>query len=209
VIGGVVGATLVAGLSDTPIVELGAGLALSAPWIQAIGRLRCLVQGCCHGRAANNAETGIRYNRSQSRVVRIAKLKGVPLYPTPLFSIYANAILGILLVRFAIAGLSASLILGVYFVVTGATRFTEEAFRGEPQTPIYCGIKLYQWLAIAMVIFGIIWTLIPSSALPSPSVIDGFQLAAAAVAGLLYAIAMGVDFPRSTRRWSSLTPDGT
>ena len=45
----------------TAIWPVLAALVVAAPWIQGIGRLRCLVQGCCHGRPAAD-HVGIRYN---------------------------------------------------------------------------------------------------------------------------------------------------
>ena len=35
--------------------DLLAGLAAAGPWVMALGRIRCLTQGCCHGRACATA----------------------------------------------------------------------------------------------------------------------------------------------------------
>ena len=50
--GGMIGALV--GILSSPLVggsvtTLLAAFALASPWIQAVGRMRCLVQGCCHG----------------------------------------------------------------------------------------------------------------------------------------------------------------
>ena len=206
VIGGIAGVLVVAMFADIPLMLIGAGVALCTPWVQAIGRLRCLVQGCCHGRLAKNAATSIRYYRRESRVVCIAGLAGSPLYPTQLFSIYANIFLGTLLARLWFAGLSASIIVGTYFIVSGSLRFIEEDFRGEPQTPSYGGLKLYQWLSILQVIGGIAATFFSSGKMAALSAPNALQLFVALVVGLITAVAMGTDLPMSRRRFSRLTP---
>ncbi|MDH3452553.1 MAG: phosphatase PAP2 family protein, partial [Gammaproteobacteria bacterium] len=88
-------ATVAMGTLGNNTLQLGAAIALAAPWVQAIGRLRCLVQGCCHGSPADE-QTGIRYWRERSRVCALGESRGVPLHPTPLYSIMANAVVGVL-----------------------------------------------------------------------------------------------------------------
>ena len=82
---------LVAPFFGTSIWSLLAAYAVAGPWVQACGRLRCLVQGCCHG-CESSEFVGIRYSHPRSRVVRLAHLVGVPIHPTPLYSILANAV---------------------------------------------------------------------------------------------------------------------
>ncbi|HET6176354.1 MAG TPA: prolipoprotein diacylglyceryl transferase family protein [Candidatus Sulfotelmatobacter sp.] len=176
---------------------------LGAPWMQAIGRLRCLVNGCCHGRPACDA-TGIRVLHPQSRVTRLAELTGVPIHATQLYSILCNAALGLLLLRLWISGSPLTVICGLYGIGNGLSRFAEEAYRGEPQTPTVCGLRLYQWLAIGTVIGGAVLTTFHS--VPSPPLhfsLGGFALAAgfAFIAGA----AMGVDLPESNRPLARLT----
>ena len=71
--------------------------------MQAIGRLRCLVNGCCHGRQTSDA-IGIRVTHERSRVIRVAEVSGVPIHPTQLYSILANVFLGLLLLRLWVSG---------------------------------------------------------------------------------------------------------
>jgi protein-S-isoprenylcysteine O-methyltransferase Ste14 len=206
VFGSVLGVVVVSLSFDRPLPEVGAALVLCAPWTQAIGRLRCLVQGCCHGRPVHNTADGIRYWRPQSRVVHLAKLAQVPVHPTPLYSIYANLFLGTFLLGLTINETPAALVIAAYLFVAGASRFVEESFRGEPQTPVLFGLKLYQWLAIGQLLAGVLVTLIPSAALPSPSLPSAAGFVVAVIAALVSGFAMGVDFPRSQRRFSRLTP---
>ena len=205
VLAAIVAAILIGAASDTTMLLLGA-IALEAPWIQAIGRLRCLVQGCCHGYEATEA-LGIRYWRERSRVCTLGNLRGVPLHPTPLYSILSNAVIGVLLLRLWSLGAALSLIAGVYLILAGVARFVEESYRGEPQTRIVWGLRLYQWLAILSFVGGAVLTTLPSEA--APGVVFQFD-GRIPVAALLFALssgfAMGVDFPTATGRFTRLAP---
>ncbi|PHN05507.1 prolipoprotein diacylglyceryl transferase family protein [Flavilitoribacter nigricans] len=174
------------------------------PWVQAIGRLRCLVNGCCHGHPVDNPEVGIRYFHERSRVCGISGLKGELLHPTPLY-----AILWLFLVGFILLGLwnhhySAPFIFGLYLILTGLGRFVEEAYRGEVQTPILRGLRLYQWTAILSVLIGIGFTLITVEPFFLRPDFSWNTVLAAALGGLFTAFAMGVDFPYSNARFSRL-----
>lgn len=93
-----------------------------------------------------------------------------------------------------------------YLFISGALRFIEEAYRGEPQTPKWRGLKLYQWLAILQAVAGCGLSLVPSAPMPdfvAPSVAN---VLIALTMGLAAGAAMGADFPGSRRRFSQLTP---
>lgn len=207
--GSVVGATAgigIVGLTSGHTLWLAALVTVAAPWIQAIGRLRCLVQGCCFGAPAP-PDVGIRYNDPRSRVCAHAGLAGVPLYPTPLYSMLANAVTGLLLWRLWQVGAAYSLIAGIYLVLGGVARFVEESYRGEPQTPIVAGLRLYQWLAVASLLGGIVLTTIPSAS-PSPGIPRPTPIAwlVALLVAVVVGAAMGIDLPGSQRRYGRLAP---
>jgi protein-S-isoprenylcysteine O-methyltransferase Ste14 len=178
--------------------------AVAAPWIQALGRIRCLVQGCCHGAPARQ-EIGIRYRIPQSRVCALAGWGDVPLHPTPLYSMLANIVMGVALARLWAVGARLGMILGLYLIFAGLHRFVEEAYRGEPQTPVVGGLRLYQWLAVVLVVVGAITTSFPGGHAPDTGlVLSGPVLVASAVFALLCGFAMGVDFPGSDRKFARL-----
>lgn len=202
-LGGVLG-VLTSPMIGGEIIPLMAAFALAAPWIQILGRFRCLVQGCCHGGPAPEG-WGIHYYHPRSRVAHLAHLTGVALYPTPLYSIAGNVVIGVLLLRLRMLGAPPSLSIGVYFMLSGCARFVEEAFRGEPQTPVVAGLRIYQWFAVATMLAGVAFTMMPtppgSAGLVRPS---PMLLAAAACMFIVFSAAMGLDFPRSNRRFSRL-----
>ncbi len=204
--GGVIGCvlgSLAAPLFGTAVWLLLAAYSLSGPWVQSLGRLRCLVQGCCHGRPARK-EVGIRYRHPRSRVCRLTEWRGIPLHPTPLYSILWNVLIALVLGRLWLLGGSLALIAGLYLILNGLGRFVEEAYRGEPQTPVIGGLRFYQWLAVASVLAGVLVTMARGG--PAPALQFRWNaLLPAAAFGLAAAFALGVDFPNSNRRFSRLT----
>jgi hypothetical protein len=181
-----------------------AAVCVAAPWIQAVGRLRCLVQGCCHGCAAKNVP-GIRYTHPRSRVCRLAHLAGVPIHATPVYSILWNIFIGTAFIRLIQIGSSATFICGIYLLLSGTGRFVEEAYRGEPQTRVMAGLRFYQWIAMACVVAGAVITCFRDSApLPAFAPRPASILLAIAAGALTWFIS-GVDFPESNRRFARLT----
>ena len=146
VVGAACGTAFASLLFDQSVIPLVAALSVAAPWVQAVGRFRCLIQGCCHGARTSEAH-GIHYRHPKSRVLKIAKLGGEPVHPTPVYSMISNILLGFILMRLLSIGAPASFIVGCYLMLNGLARFVEEAYRGEPQTQILAGLKIYQWTA--------------------------------------------------------------
>jgi protein-S-isoprenylcysteine O-methyltransferase Ste14 len=205
--GGMIGA--VAGAATGPyfgvsfwIVLMAIGVA--APWFQAIGRLRCLVQGCCHGRPTPTV-MGIRHTHPQSRVVRLASLAGVPVHATPVYSILWNALIGLALLRLLVVQAPATMICGVYLLLSGAGRFAEEAYRGEPQTKIWCGLHIYQWIAAFTFVAGAAMTAVLGPPAPAIAPLRLSSLFLAAAGAAFGWFAYGIDFPETSRRFARLT----
>lgn len=186
--------------------------AVVAPLIQGVGRLRCLVQGCCHGRPVaarvNNAKdgTGICYQQPLSRVVRIAGLGGVAVYPTQVFSMVSNVVVFGLLVRLWLGGAGCAFVAGVYLLLSTCARFVEEGYRGEPQTARWGGLAIYQWLAIGCLLAGMVFTVCVSPSAPGFlwSSVGLWPLWFGVPLGVVTWFFMGVDFPESSRRMSRL-----
>ncbi|HEX8326766.1 MAG TPA: prolipoprotein diacylglyceryl transferase family protein [Hymenobacter sp.] len=202
-LGGVLGCVISAQLAHMALLEVLAAFVVALPLVQGIGRLRCLVQGCCHGRASS-AKVGIRVTHPKSRVCALAYLAGQPVHATPVYSMLSNLLIGLVLFRLAYEQVSVSLLVGAYLILSGMARFVEESFRGEPQTPQFAGLKLYQWLAFATVLAGIAVTMLPATSFHLRLQWHPASLPVAAAAALLAAFAMGMDFPFSTKRFSRL-----
>jgi hypothetical protein len=204
--GGVIGVvlgSLIAKLFGGEIWQLLGAYTLVGSIIQSAGRLRCLVQGCCHGREAP-ANIGIRYTHPRSRVCRLANLNNVPIHATPLYSILWNVFTVLILARLWSLHASLTLIAGLYLILNGLGRFVEEAYRGEPQTPILGRLRIYQWIAAASVVSGaVVTTVTTSSAIPNWQ-FSWIAVGAAAGFGFVTWFALGVDFPNSNKRFARL-----
>jgi protein-S-isoprenylcysteine O-methyltransferase Ste14 len=177
--------------------------AAAAPLIQGVGRLRCLVQGCCHGRPCPDP-FGIRYRQPLSRVCKMAHWTDRPVYPTPLYSIIGNGIILGLVLRLWTAGAPLGLVAGTYLILSAGARFMEEGYRGEPQTKRFGGLAVYQWLALLFVIAGAGSMVLRGPSAPPIGPLTVFPVFYAIPFGLLVWFAMGVDFPDSNRRFSRL-----
>lgn len=202
-VAGAIATAIVGGLAGADAWLLLAALGTGSCLAHAIGRMRCLVQGCCHGREAPPA-LGIRYEHPLSRVVRLTDLGGASLHPTPLYSMVWMLIVGWILVRLWMLAAPLQLIVGMYLLLVGLGRFVEEHFRGEPQTRTVSGLRLYQWLAIEFVIAGAVVTALGPTPAPPPPPFDPSILIISAIVGALYYLAYGADLPRSSRRFSRL-----
>lgn len=203
VLGIIVGAFAAMGLFGTNAWLMLAGYSVAGPWVQSAGRLRCLVQGCCHGRRAAES-VGIAYRHPRSRVTRLSELGGLPLHPTPVYSILWNVVIAVLLGRLWFLEVPLSMIGGLYLILTGLGRFVEEAYRGEPQTRSYGGLRFYQWIAALTVAAGAVVTCLPAPPSGGPVSFDATVVGAAGAFGLFTWFALGVDFPRSNRRFARL-----
>jgi hypothetical protein len=182
---------------------LAGGLAVGMSVTQAIGRGRCLVQGCCHGAVCPDW-LGIRFTHPRSRVTRLSTLGGTPIHPTQLYSMGWMLLVGAALFRLWTLQAPLPFIVGWYFVLVGLGRFVEEQLRGEPQTAVLGGLRLYQWLAIAFIVGGAAVTLVPGPAAPALSHPTLGALAAITLFAVLAYAAYGVDFPRLNTRFSRL-----
>jgi hypothetical protein len=117
----------------------------------------------------------------------------------------ANVVIGVILLRLWSLGATLGLIAGAYLVLAGISRFVEESYRGEPQTAIIGGLRIYQWMAVLSAALGVVLTTIPGG--HSPGLLIWMD-ARIWVGGILYGVlvgsAMGVDFPGSARRFARL-----
>lgn len=205
--GGMLGATIGALPAIFAHVNLWvvlAAICMAAPWIQGIGRLRCLVQGCCHGRTTETVN-GICYTHPRTRVCRLANLNGIPVHATQVYSILCNAVVACALLRLLQLHCAAPFLCGIYLILSGAGRFVEEAYRGEPQTMTVFGLHLYQWIAALTMVVGAVLTCLRGPAMPAAFELHISTILIAVGCGAVAWFVTGMDFPESSRRFARLT----
>jgi prolipoprotein diacylglyceryltransferase/protein-S-isoprenylcysteine O-methyltransferase Ste14 len=202
---GALGLLVLMGLAGVKDIEpLEAALAAGAPIAQAIGRFRCIVQGCCHGRPSATG-FGLRISHPCSRVTALSTFANIPIHPTPFYSIGVNGVLALVLYRLWVVSAPSTLIGGLYLALSSLGRFVEEAYRGEPQTRRLAGLASYQWLAIALFVAGLLIIALPGEPVGIAGWFSAGVLSASTGAGLVAGLLMSVDFPRSSWRCSRLT----
>lgn len=199
---GVIVGIIIVALLNGPWSLLAASLATVAPFVQAIGRIRCLIQGCCHG---SESSSGIKVLNPHSRVTLLSNLKGKTIHPTQLYSILGNIPIGILLLRLWSLNADFLFITGLYCILTGFARFAEEAYRGEPQTIRIKGLPLYQWTAVFQSIAGFLISAFQGGTPPALSGPTMEMFLFSLVYALLILFSMGMDFPESSKRFSRLS----
>ena len=102
-------------------------------------------------------------------------------------------------------GVSSSFMIGLYFILTGIERFTEDAYRGEIQTRFRKGLRENQWIALGALLIGIALTMIPTSLPGILLVLWILHLLRQSWLEGYPAFAMSMDFPKSTLRYSRLS----
>jgi hypothetical protein len=204
--GGVIGVFATVGVAE--IARIGAWRFFAAFLValafgQGLGRLRCLVNGCCHGAPAPES-VGIRYVHPMPRPTRLAKLGGVAVHPTQIYSLLWLLFVGCVLVRLWFYAAPLSFIAGMYFVLVGLGRFVEEHYRGEPQTAVIAGFRMYQWLTFLFIVGGAVTTTLPTAPAPAPTPLSWTSMVVAGLAALIGIASFGMDVPGSNRRFSRL-----
>lgn len=104
-----------------------------------IGRLGCLLGGCCRGRL-------VEADTLAGRLGMV--LYGEPRYPAPLVEAYAHGIAAVLLVVAHVRGFVPGARLALYVALYAALRFALETVREAP--PMALGLTYYQLLAFAL-----------------------------------------------------------
>ena len=148
---------------------------------------------------------GIRVVNAKSRVTALSEFHGIAIHPTQLYSIVFNLAIFVCLTRLRMSGTSATFVAGLYLILSSLARFVEEEYRGEPQTPRYFGLAIYQWLATSTLLFGILISMLDGGWAGGAVFVQDQYLLLPLGAGLIAATLMSVDFPRSKRRFSRLT----
>ena len=127
-------------LSYLDLAVLGVGVVI------AIGRVGCLLVGCCHGRPA---AWGVRYGAAHVDDGFPQAYAGVRLVPVQ--GLEALTLIGSVGVGAALAlhGRPAGTVLVWFLLVQASTRFLLEFLRGD-ERPAWKGLSQTQWIALAI-----------------------------------------------------------
>lgn len=82
----------------------------------------------------------------------------LPVRTSPLLAIAGHVVIGIALLRLRQLHAPDVMVIGLYLLLTGLSRFAEEGYGADPQTPVVAGLRASQWIAVASIAVGMWWT---------------------------------------------------
>lgn len=153
-IGGIGGALLGVRLARCPWNTLTQAIVPYVPLGHAIGRIGCLLAGCCHG-MPYNGPLAVYYPNS---VLQLPPDQGY--FPVqPLEALLNLGICGCL-IYLSKKENGKKVLVPAYLCMYAVVRFTLEFFRGDEHRGIFSGVSLSQWISIGMLAVGVIWTVV-------------------------------------------------
>lgn len=145
-IGGIGGALLGARIAKRPVKDLIVSIVPFIPLGHAIGRIGCLMAGCCHG-MEYTGPLAVYYPHS---VLGLSPEQGY--FPVqPLESLLNMVICGILLLVQKRKKLGSELLF-VYLGLYAISRFILEFFRGDEGRGLYFGVSVSQWISMGLLL---------------------------------------------------------
>lgn len=120
----------------------------------AIGRIGCLLGGCCYG-AETTWSWGIVFDDATAHRVSGTPL-GSALHPTQVVQAALNFGVFFVLMRVLLRRRFVGQAAGWFFILTGTVRFAVEFLRGDPRGH-YFGLSTSQWIGVGFVLLGTAW----------------------------------------------------
>ena len=181
-----------------------AACACAAPAVVAMGRLRCLVRGCCHGREASG-HGAIRHLHPRS-LADAGSSHPPARTPVALASMLGMTLLACVLGRLWGTGCEASLLIGAALMLGAMGRFAEEAWRAPGPASSRLRLSGGQWICVAVVVAGALCTCVTTERLPEPRGLGAGALLLAAAAALATSTLLGVRVALYTRGHERFVP---
>lgn len=120
----------------------------SIPLIHSIGRIGCLLAGCCYGREYHGF--GHIYMKNST----IAPTD-IPLFPVQIVESFLNLVIFFILLALLKKKFSYKRFMGIYFCMYAVVRFILETQRGDIARGYIGILSTSQWISIALLIIGI------------------------------------------------------
>ena len=146
-IGGVIGLYVYAKSFKISFKKLCMILIPVVPIFHSIGRIGCLLAGCCHGREYHGFGSITFYNTQLAPI-------GVPLFPMQIVESICNLIIFITILATYKRFKGTYKTIALYAVLYSVVRFILEFFRGDAVRGIIV-LSTSQWISIAFFIVGI------------------------------------------------------
>ncbi len=153
-IGGIIGAMIGIIVAKTKFTVVESSVVPYIPVGHAIGRIGCLLAGCCRG-IAYDGPLAIYY---QSAVTGVPIDQGY--FPVQLLEALINIEICLTLIWIDRKERKPGAVLSSYIGLYAVARFILEYFRGDSIRGIYDGLSTSQWIAIATVVCSLTYFLI-------------------------------------------------
>ena len=145
-IGGLLGTFGVAKLVKVDLIGLERDIVPFIPFGHAIGRIGCLLGGCCYG-MEYSGPLAVYYENSL-----VGLSPDVGYFPVqPLESVLDLIIMGVLL-AYSKKKRRRGDVLFLYLLLYAVMRFTTELFRGDAYRGVFSGISTSQWISIGLAV---------------------------------------------------------
>ncbi len=148
-IGGILGALVSAKIMKLKINVLESCIVPYIPIGHAIGRIGCLLAGCCYGFQYDGLFAVKNYYVSEEGTF----------FPIQATEAILNLIIASILIFYSRKERSKYSVLSLYLCLYAAVRFSLEFFRGDRIRGIAFGLSTSQWISIALVVFCICYKL--------------------------------------------------
>jgi len=126
----------------------------------AVGRLGCLLAGCCYGIEVSPSNPfAITYPVRTDGMDAFAAPAGVPLLATPLIEASGNIIIALIVILSQRKSKISGFGIGMYGMLYSIQRFILEFFRGDLQRGVYGGISTSQIISIIIFAISLVWLL--------------------------------------------------
>ena len=169
--GGLIGATLAAMVyirwKKLPLWPLTDVLAPSIALGSFFGRIGCLLNGCCYGRACD-LPWALTFTNPQTHELSGTPLD-VPLHPTEIYDALLNLVLYIFLAGLFRRKKFDGQIFATYLMVYAVFRSIAEYFRGDyPTDHVHAGLTSAQLLSVPIFVAGLVLAIVLARRNPVP-----------------------------------------
>lgn len=148
-IGGILGIFIYAKQFKIEFKPLLLTIVPTIPLVHSIGRIGCLLAGCCYGMEYNGIGA-ITFHNS------LIAPNEISLFPIQIIECICNLLIFMILTITYKKDTGTYKTVGLYCILYSIVRFTLEFFRGDLIRGIYFGLSTSQWISILLLILGII-----------------------------------------------------
>lgn len=149
--GGLCGLALSAWLLGVPVLKALDCVAVPVAAGQSLGRISCLLAGCCFG-TPTTLPWGIRYPPTSPAGFASAS---APLHPVQLYEGVGCLLLAVALSWCLRARCPAGTVVSAYLLGYGALRFALQYFRGDPVRRLWC-FSVAHWICLGFLAAGVV-----------------------------------------------------